>query len=98
MQLHRGTSGWVWGNIVFGGLIGLVVDASTGAMYKLTPEQVHAQFQVAGAGQEAAYGAAHGAAQARLEDDQVYIFITLDAAAATAEEEEWEVVGWLEVG
>jgi hypothetical protein len=38
--LDRRTSGWVWGNIVFGGLIGLAVDASTGAMYKLTPEQI----------------------------------------------------------
>ena len=40
--ISRGTSGWVWGNIIFGGLIGLVVDASTGSMYKLTPEQVSA--------------------------------------------------------
>jgi hypothetical protein len=23
----RGTSGWVWGNIVFGGVLGLIVDA-----------------------------------------------------------------------
>jgi hypothetical protein len=38
--LSRRTSGWVWGNIVFGGLIGLAVDAGTGAMYKLTPEQI----------------------------------------------------------
>ena len=78
MQLQRGTSGWVWGNIVFGGLIGLVVDASTGAMYKLSPEQVNAQLEGAGA-------------EAGLKDDQVYIFITLAA------EEDWEVVGWLEL-
>lgn len=26
---------WVFGNIIFGGLIGLVVDGATGAMYKL---------------------------------------------------------------
>jgi hypothetical protein len=39
--LKRSTSGWVWGNIVFGGLIGLAVDAGTGAMYKLTPEQMN---------------------------------------------------------
>ena len=35
-------SGWVWGNIVFGGLIGLAVDAISGGLYKLTPEQVSA--------------------------------------------------------
>src|SRR5256885_14019069 len=38
--LTRGVSGWVWGNIVFGGLIGLAVDAISGGMYKLTPEQL----------------------------------------------------------
>ncbi|WP_096086863.1 hypothetical protein [Agaribacterium haliotis] len=30
--------GWYWGNIIFGGLIGmLIVDPATGAMYKLPP-------------------------------------------------------------
>jgi hypothetical protein len=42
MPLERKTSGWVWGNIVFGGLIGVAVDSSTGAMYKLTPGAVDA--------------------------------------------------------
>jgi hypothetical protein len=40
--LTRSVSGWVWGNIVFGGLIGLAVDAIDGGMYKLTPEQITA--------------------------------------------------------
>ena len=40
MIINRSVSGWVWGNLVFGGLVGLVVDLSTGGMYKLTPEQV----------------------------------------------------------
>ena len=30
------------GNIVFGGIIGLAVDAVTGGMYKLSPEQLTA--------------------------------------------------------
>jgi hypothetical protein len=34
----------VWGNIVFGGIIGLAVDAITGGLYKLAPEQVSAQL------------------------------------------------------
>lgn len=38
--LTRSVSGWVWGNIVFGGLIGLAVDAISGGLYKLTPEQM----------------------------------------------------------
>jgi hypothetical protein len=43
--LTRSTSGWVWGNIVFGGLIGLVIDASSGGMYILTPDQVTAEMR-----------------------------------------------------
>ncbi|MCX5765610.1 MAG: PEGA domain-containing protein [Gemmatimonadetes bacterium] len=38
----RKVSGWVWGNIIFGGLIGLAVDAITGGLYELSPEQVTA--------------------------------------------------------
>ena len=43
--LSRQVSGWIWGNIVFGGLIGVVVDAASGGMYKLTPEQVQAELR-----------------------------------------------------
>jgi hypothetical protein len=42
MTLTRSTSGWVWGNIVFGGLIGLAVDAMTGGLYNLSPAQLSA--------------------------------------------------------
>lgn len=37
-------SGWVFGNIIFGGLIGLAVDAITGGLYALDSEQVMAQL------------------------------------------------------
>lgn len=41
--ITRSVSGWVLGHLVFGGLIGLAVDAiSGGGLYKLSPEQVHA--------------------------------------------------------
>jgi len=43
--LMHSVSGWVWGNIVFGGLIGLAVDAVSGGLYKLTPEQVSGSLQ-----------------------------------------------------
>ncbi len=33
--LTKTVSGWVWGNVVFGGLVGLAVDAGTGGLYKL---------------------------------------------------------------
>lgn len=36
--LNASLDGWYWGNIVFGGLIGmLIVDPATGAMWKLPP-------------------------------------------------------------
>jgi len=38
-------NGWFWGNILIGGLIGMVIDAATGSMYNLTPEQMHAHFK-----------------------------------------------------
>lgn len=40
IELQKSISGWVFGNIVFGGIIGLVVDVADGSMYKLTPEQM----------------------------------------------------------
>lgn len=64
MHIQRSTSGWVWGNILFGGLIGLVVDASTGGMYKLTPEQITAELEESGA-------------EVRVLDDSIYLFVTL---------------------
>lgn len=45
MELAKKTSGWVWGNVVFGGIVGVIVDGSTGAMYKLSPEVIEAGMQ-----------------------------------------------------
>jgi len=42
LTLTRSVSGWVWGNLLFGGVIGLAVDAITGGLYKLTPDQLSA--------------------------------------------------------
>jgi hypothetical protein len=42
LTLTRSVSGWVWGNIVFGGVIGLAVDAISGGLYNLTPAQLTA--------------------------------------------------------
>jgi hypothetical protein len=49
IMLTRQTSGWVFGNILFGPgvLIGLAVDAISGAMYSLTPDQVSADLPAA---------------------------------------------------
>jgi hypothetical protein len=42
----RELSGWVFGNIFIpGGLIGLAVDAISGGIYKLTPNQIQAELR-----------------------------------------------------
>jgi hypothetical protein len=41
VNLRSSVSGWYIGNLMFGGLIGmLIVDPITGAMYNLTPEKI----------------------------------------------------------
>jgi uncharacterized protein YceK len=37
---HSGIEGWFWGNLICGGVIGIVVDAVNGAMHKLAPEEI----------------------------------------------------------
>jgi len=66
MTLTRGLSGWVAGNIVFGGLIGLAIDAISGAMYKLTPDQVSATLTRSVA----------------LDDDALFVTVVLSADPA----------------
>jgi hypothetical protein len=65
----RSVSGWVWGNIVFGGLIGLAVDAISGALYKVQPEQVSAQLSKAGS-------------SATFHDGNLYVFLVRDPDAS----------------
>lgn len=42
--LERKINGWVWGNLLLGGIVGLVVDYSTGAIYKIPQEEVSAEL------------------------------------------------------
>jgi hypothetical protein len=44
MAMTRSVSGWLFGNILFGGIPGLIVDFATGSIYKLSPEQVAANL------------------------------------------------------
>jgi len=48
VQLNKKIDGWFWGNLLLGGLVGMIIDGSTGAMYKLSPEQVEAALQQSG--------------------------------------------------
>jgi hypothetical protein len=41
VELHAELSGWYFGNIIFGGLIGMViVDPLTGSMWNIAPEKI----------------------------------------------------------
>jgi hypothetical protein len=40
--LNCSVDGWIAGNIIFGGLIGLAVDFISGAAYKLSPSEINA--------------------------------------------------------
>lgn len=44
-NIIKKVDGWIAGNIIFGGLIGLVVDAASGGMYKLSPEQIASELR-----------------------------------------------------
>jgi uncharacterized protein YceK len=50
LTLTSSVSGWVWGNIAIGGLVGLAVDAISGGMYKLSPEELSAALGATSAG------------------------------------------------
>lgn len=40
VSLRRTIGGWLFGNIIFGGLIGIIIDFASGSAYKLTPAEV----------------------------------------------------------
>jgi len=64
-KITKSISGWIWGNIVFGGIIGLIVDFSTGAVYKLNQDQISAQLQKNGMG------------EAEIKDGNIFVFVTM---------------------
>jgi hypothetical protein len=65
MKIIRKGDGWVAGNLLFGGLIGLFIDLADGAVYKLTPEQVTGQM-------------ARNTAWRNSDKDAIYIAATLN--------------------
>ncbi|WP_303918031.1 PEGA domain-containing protein [Draconibacterium sediminis] len=42
--LTKEFNAWYLGNILIGGLIGLIIDPITGAIYKLSPQDLHARL------------------------------------------------------
>ena len=66
VRLTKSVSGWVWGNLVFGGVVGIAVDATTGAMYSLSPNQVQSALQ-------------HQSAQTAPTKDGIYVVLVKHA-------------------
>lgn len=64
LMITREMDGWFIGNILLGGIIGIVIDAASGSMYKLTPNQINATFEAS---------ITHN----MLNDDQLYITVAM---------------------
>lgn len=45
ITLNRETDGWFWGNCLLGGVIGMGIDAITGGMYELKPNEIQRELQ-----------------------------------------------------
>jgi hypothetical protein len=45
LAVTRGTNGWIWGNLVFGWIVGFIVDFATGAAYKLEPSLINVTLE-----------------------------------------------------
>jgi hypothetical protein len=66
VKTSRHMNGWVVGNLVFGGPLGLIIDFADGAAYKLTPKEIAAQL-------------GRSNANAKVENGTLYVFLTRDA-------------------
>jgi hypothetical protein len=51
--IHRKLNPWLFGNILVGGPLGLVVDICTDATHNLSPDEIHLQLQNEGSGARA---------------------------------------------
>lgn len=49
--LARAVDGWLFGNVLIGGLIGIAIDFATGAAYQLTPKEVNVTLRPLGRGE-----------------------------------------------
>lgn len=44
VEVKRTLDGWLFGNIIFGGIIGIIIDSSNGSMYRLKPDEIFSQM------------------------------------------------------
>jgi len=45
VQVEQHLGGWFWCNLLFGGIIGIVVDISKGSAYNLEPKEIHVTLE-----------------------------------------------------
>ncbi|OHB83061.1 MAG: hypothetical protein A2Z38_04510 [Planctomycetes bacterium RBG_19FT_COMBO_48_8] len=45
VKLEKKLNNWVWGNILIGGIIGIVIDMVSGSINQLNPKEVHFKFE-----------------------------------------------------
>ena len=64
VPVTRDVSGWFFGNILIGGLVGIAVDAIDGGMYNLKPSEVQSQLAKSGT-------------TARIQRDGLYVLVVL---------------------
>jgi predicted small secreted protein len=54
--LKNTLTGWFWGNLLCGGVIGIIIDFSNGAAYELEPDAIHVDLvEVKGASNKTEY-------------------------------------------
>jgi len=66
MTINRKLSGWIVGNVIYGGVLGIAVDAITGSMYILSPSDINADI---------------GGLMVNTKKDDLYIQIVLEPKA-----------------
>lgn len=66
IHLTRSVSGWFFGNILIGGLVGIAVDAVTGGMYNLKPGELQSAL-------------AKDGAVSQLRSDGLYVVVVMRA-------------------
>jgi hypothetical protein len=83
LHLSRRVNPWIAGNILNGFIFGVIVDASTGAIYKLDPPEVHADLFPRGVRRRPpadgghGHGHGHAAAGAAQSGDRIVLSTTL---------------------
>jgi hypothetical protein len=80
MKITKTVNGWVFGNILIGGLIGIAIDGATGSMFSLRPSDVYGQMS---ADPESKTSLQH-------KNDVLYLTLVMKA------DEHWQKIGQLD--